>query len=140
MDAVLKQIVVECYRFREYNFASDGYEVNVAVLNYLQAKYMNTFLKVQAITQLGYSRGGTDTCLPDDIVNQIKSFVFYDLTDNKMQQKISWTIFKEHEHLFEYHWKHSRCNKYCCKQDHDNCARLIKNLIYENIVEYVKNK
>ena len=41
-------------------------------------------LKEVAIIQLGYSRGGISAHLPDDILKYIKSFVFYDISNDLM--------------------------------------------------------
>ncbi len=141
MDFVLKIIV------NDYDYSSTTYskieniifQLNNAVFTYLQEKYMNTSLKVQAITQLGYSRGGTNNSLPDDIVNQIKSFIFYDFTNKEIQQKHALTIFGEHELKLLMNWAH--CRIYCdCHVCFQHCVLFLHELIYNNIVEYVKNK
>jgi hypothetical protein len=110
------------------------------VLQYLQQRFKNTFLKVQAITQLGYSRGGTNLYLPDDIINYIKQFVFNDFTDTKRQERTALSIMKEHEHKLEKYWKNSLTDCRCSSCYKQHFLIRIKRLIYENIVEYVKNK
>jgi hypothetical protein len=54
-------------------------------------------LKEVAIIQLGYSRGGIQNHLPDDILHQIKLFVFYDIQKLEIQQKIARLIHSKYK-------------------------------------------
>jgi hypothetical protein len=49
-------------------------------------------LKEVAIIQLGYSRGGIHIHLPDDILHQIKEFVFYDIQKPEIRNKIATSL------------------------------------------------
>lgn len=132
MDCVFEYILLK-------NPDSSMEENDDMMLDYLQQRFMNTFLKVQAITQLGYSRGGSNACLPDDIINYIKQFVFYDFLDQSIQEKKALSILKEHEHNINRYWK-SSLRECRCGICYKTCLWSMKLLIRDNIVRYVKMK
>ena len=53
-------------------------------------------LKEIAIIQLGYSRGGINVLLPDELIHVIKEYVFYDIQNPKVQEMIASSIFSKY--------------------------------------------
>ncbi len=114
-----------------------------AVSNYFDEKKEHIHLKLQAITQLGYSRGGTNACLPDELIEQIKTYVFYNLHCDSIQQQKALSMMKQYTLLFRTFWKMFRSfpKGFC---DCDDCFHSCWNGIVEctrrSIVKYCMHK
>lgn len=138
MDYILKTIV-EKYESTDFGEEDILHLFNDTFLHYLQKKYYTTRLKSQAITQLGYSRGGTNACLPDELIEQIKLFVFHDLTDKSIQERKVLSIFKEFEFDFILYWAYYR-NHHCdCRICFQNCVVFVQQCMLNNICTFISS-
>lgn len=59
---------------------------------YLRLQIYQSKQKEVVITQLGYSRNGTNACLPDELIEQIKEYVFYDITNDEIIDKFRTVV------------------------------------------------
>ena len=108
-----------------------------AMTNGLKKETNYAFLKLQAITQLGYSRNGTDACLPDELIKHIKEYVFYDLKKVEMQERKILAIWKHYDECFQKDWLKSgghhatdcSCYTRCVDQIHECMKYAIKQFV-----------
>lgn len=108
MDIILRKIAEKNSSLHE--LTTDRIQLHCIVINNLRDESKHVFLKMQAITQLGYSRNKTDACLPDELIKHIKEYIFYDLTKVEMQEKKMLAIWKQHDDSFRNHWLQHHCH------------------------------
>lgn len=127
---------IELFNFDEHKKEQKIYNlIDSAVRFYFDANNKHVYLKLQAITQLGYSRGGTNACLPDELIEHIKEYVFYNLYCETMRQKIMMIMMKQLELSFEINWnQYGLCG---CPDCYSACWNCIVECMKKSFAKYI---